>query len=607
MTTSSRVVVALGAAPDFAEGVRSHLAGERVLAARTVDEAASLVAGGGVDLVLVDPSSTADGPLAAARAMRRADPTTIVALAADTVTDRLILTATQAGVADVVELPLTSDRLAALTESRWANGAAEDEVGAIVLDHAEELVAVSVGYEAASESATPATFTSFDVGAAAQLAFPSAPDDAAAIRPDHAWADPVAMSFIGDAPRLSEDPRIAGVPAEELPAGPAAADRVVEATDVAPALDLPSGPDAADQAMEEEPDRFEAPMWLDPRAETAEPTSADVPSVSDSEVPADLDHDLPPAFSHFHDGGVEPEDTPVEPLASAGEEMTFEVMPALPTGPQRPIASPVDLEEIGLLPAHGAQPSDTPAPGAVIAVMAGKGGSGKTITATNLAVALTLEHGEGRVVLVDADNQFGDVAAILGLEPSHTLADAAARLDAMTDDRFDGLLLDHASGLHVLAAPPRPTSADAMPAKAVAEVIEQLATTFEFVVVDTAPVFDDNLITVLECADQVLVVVDMDVPSVKNARIALGALRDAGFPMDRLRLVVNRADAKARLDVGELEESVGLRLHASIPSDRLVPESVNGGVPVVTSKPRSRVAKAFRTLARTFTPGSDAA
>jgi len=258
---------------------------------------------------------------------------------------------------------------------------------------------------------------------------------------------------------------------------------------------------------------------------------------------------------------------------------------------------PVDLERVGLLPADGRRRERLPGSGRVVAVMAGKGGSGKTITATNLALALNMQRGEDTVVVVDSDLQFGDVALLLQLEPTRTLADAVARIDELTDARLDGMLLRHESGLRVLAAPLHPVPEEAIPAKAVVEVIERLRGMYEVVVVDTPPIFDDHLITVLEAADDVLVVVDMDLPSVKNAKIALDALRSGRFPMERLRLVVNRANAKARLDLVELERSLGLRVAGSIPSDRLVPQSVNEGIPVVALSPRSRVARAFHALA----------
>jgi pilus assembly protein CpaE len=238
----------------------------------------------------------------------------------------------------------------------------------------------------------------------------------------------------------------------------------------------------------------------------------------------------------------------------------------------------------------------------VITVMAGKGGSGKTITATNLAAALTERLGEDRVVIVDADLQFGDVALMLQIDPTRTIVDAAAIIDELTEPRLDAILLRHDSGLRVMPAPLVPAGADKIGPKDVVRVVEMLRGMYSFVVVDTAPIFDDGLITLLEHSDDVLLVVDMDLPSVKNAKIALDTLRAIGFDTGKVHLTVNRANSKARLDLAELERALGEKVAASIPSDRLIPQSVNEGVPAVTFSPRSRVAKAFYTLAELFLP-----
>jgi len=239
--------------------------------------------------------------------------------------------------------------------------------------------------------------------------------------------------------------------------------------------------------------------------------------------------------------------------------------------------------------------------GRVIAVMAGKGGSGKTVTAVNLAVALLLAHGKETVALMDADLQFGDVALLLQLDPTVTVADLAAAADDVGAERLDSLMLRHESGLRVLPAPLIPARSS-VSAKQVVKVLERLQAAYSYVVVDTSAVFDDTLVEILDLADDVLMVVDMDLPSVKNAKIALDTLRTGDYPMERVRLVVNRVNSKARLDLVELERSLGLRVAASLPSDRLVPQSVNEGIPAIALSPRSKVAKAFRTLASLFLP-----
>jgi len=242
--------------------------------------------------------------------------------------------------------------------------------------------------------------------------------------------------------------------------------------------------------------------------------------------------------------------------------------------------------------------------GRVIVVVAGKGGSGKSVIATNLALALTLAVGEGAVGMVDADLLFGDVALLLQMDPVHTLAEVAAQVDDLSEARLDAFLLRHESGLRVLPAPSHPAAADGVAPKAVVQVVEKMRCLYRYVVVDTGGVLDNVVLTLLDHADDVIVVVDMDLPSVKNAKVVLGILRAGGYPMERLRLVVNRINAKARFDLAELERSLGLPAAAAIPSDRLVSRSVNAGVPVVALSPRSRVARAFTGLAKLYLPGS---
>jgi pilus assembly protein CpaE len=142
-----------------------------------------------------------------------------------------------------------------------------------------------------------------------------------------------------------------------------------------------------------------------------------------------------------------------------------------------------------------------------------------------------------------------------------------------------------------------PATSEEVPAKKVIRLVEMLTATSDVVVVDTPPIFDDGLLAVLEHSDRVMLVVDMDLPSVKNAKIALDTLRVSGFPMERIRMVVNRVDSKARLDLAELERSLGQDVFATIPSDRLIPQSVNEGIPAVALGSRSKVARSFVRMA----------
>ncbi len=236
--------------------------------------------------------------------------------------------------------------------------------------------------------------------------------------------------------------------------------------------------------------------------------------------------------------------------------------------------------------------------GKIITIMSPKGGAGKTMTTANVALQLAMWGDPSRVVIVDADLQFGDVCIAMQIEPIHTIVEAAADLDQLDDELLESLLSTHSSGLRVLAAPLEPSLADKVSTQVVVRVLGMLKRMYDYVIIDTAPFLDEPVLSILERSDDVLLVVEMDLPSVKNAKLALDTLKLLKFPLGKIKLVLNRMNSKARLDIGELERSLELEVQAAVSSDKLVPRAVNEGEPVVSLYPRSRVAKDLRGVAR---------
>lgn len=232
--------------------------------------------------------------------------------------------------------------------------------------------------------------------------------------------------------------------------------------------------------------------------------------------------------------------------------------------------------------------------GRIVTIMSPKGGAGKTMTTANVGLQLAMWGDPSRVVIVDADLQFGDVCIAMQVDPVHTIVEASRELDELDEELLESLLTTHASGLKILAAPLEPSLADEVSTQAVVRTLGLLKRMFDYVIVDTAPFLDEPVLSILERSDDVLLVVDMDLPSVKNAKLALDTLSLIKFPFEKIKLVLNRVNSKARLDIGELERSLDLEVQAAISSDKLVPRAVNEGEPVVSLYPRSRVAKDMR-------------
>ena len=161
---------------------------------------------------------------------------------------------------------------------------------------------------------------------------------------------------------------------------------------------------------------------------------------------------------------------------------------------------------------------------------------------------------------------------------------------------MSGYLTPHRSGVSVLAAPTEPSLADAVSATAVTRVLELLAQTHEYVVVDGPPFFTDQILPALDMSDAVLVIGSMDVPSVKNLRLALTTLDQLGVNRDKVHVVLNRADTKVGLRTAEVEKSLGAKIEIMIPSSRDVPLSINQGNPLANSQPESPVIEALLGL-----------
>ncbi|HET9773225.1 MAG TPA: P-loop NTPase [Acidimicrobiia bacterium] len=253
-----------------------------------------------------------------------------------------------------------------------------------------------------------------------------------------------------------------------------------------------------------------------------------------------------------------------------------------------------------MVPSLPASADDAGPLGRVITVSSTKGGSGKSVVATNLATALA-RRSSRPVVLVDADLQFGDVAVMMRLVTPHTLVDAVSAQGRLDAQYLQSLLVRHEpSGLLVLPAPLEPSFAERVTAADMTRIVEILRSFCAFVVIDTPAQFNDVVIALIEHSDDILMVAGLDIPNIKNTKLGLQTLRLLEVGEEKLTLVLNRADSKVQLDVSEVERTLALRAGSLVPSDVVVTQSVNKGVPVVLDSPRSGVAQAFELLAGRF-------
>jgi pilus assembly protein CpaE len=250
--------------------------------------------------------------------------------------------------------------------------------------------------------------------------------------------------------------------------------------------------------------------------------------------------------------------------------------------------------------------------GHVITVFAPKGGVGKTTTAVNLALALA-DGGVRKVCLVDLDLAFGDVAITMQLFPSHTIEEAIGGEEILDYGMVESLLTRHEQSLMVLAAPNLPDARDRVSAALVSRMLRTMRSEFDYVVVDTAPNFDEQTLQALDETDDCVIIATLDVPTLKNVKVALETLDLLNIAPGHRHLVLNRADDAVGLDSEKVEQILGMPITMAVPSSVEIAAATNAGVPIVLGSPNHAASRAFRRLAVTLAqqagdthPGSDA-
>ncbi len=247
----------------------------------------------------------------------------------------------------------------------------------------------------------------------------------------------------------------------------------------------------------------------------------------------------------------------------------------------------------------GATVSGTGSRGRLVTVFSPKGGVGKTTLAVNLALALS-QGGSRKVCVVDLDLAFGDVAITLQLFPARTIADAVHLESGLDFGVLEPLLTTYHAQLSALVAPVQPDAKDGIPAPLVGRILSLLKSHFDHVVVDTSPAFDEFVLQAFDETDDLLLVTTLDVPTLKNVKVAVETLDLLNFPRPRRHLVLNRADDKVGLTADKVESTLGMPIDAAIPTSTAVAHATNSGEPIISTHPKHSVSQAINALAKSL-------
>lgn len=299
-------------------------------------------------------------------------------------------------------------------------------------------------------------------------------------------------------------------------------------------------------------------------------------------------------------GRAQPEDFDTPPVRAVGDVIAALIAtePALdtpdgPAEPVEPVEAPAEIE-------WEFPPLESGIPSEAIAVVAPKGGQGKTTIAINLATGLA-EVAPNSVVLVDADLQFGDITAALNLKPERTIVDAVA--DTAQDELvLKTALTHHPDGFFVVASAPSPELGDAVLSGALGRLIERLRETFRYVVVDTTPGLGDHTLAAIEHVTDAVFVSNMSVASLRAMRTEFQMLTTLGLMPNNRHFVLNQVDKMSGLTVKDAEALVGAPIDVAVPKSSAVLLASNRGVPLIHDDVRDPAARAVRSVVMRIAP-----
>jgi pilus assembly protein CpaE len=233
--------------------------------------------------------------------------------------------------------------------------------------------------------------------------------------------------------------------------------------------------------------------------------------------------------------------------------------------------------------------------GKLIAVCSAKGGIGRTTLTVNLAVALIKKNFS--VAIMDGDFQFGDVNLAMDLKFSLTIKEVLEGIGSIDVASLANYLAVHESGVRVLSAPERPEYADLVTNEAADKILDVLLSGHDYVVVDTPVGLDEQSLRFIEKADQILVITNLEMASLKNTKLFLDTLDILG-QREKVRIIINRANMESVIKATDAAKILAVEKPIYIPNDfQICSQSINLGIPFVIKHSKSEVAKAVFKMA----------
>jgi len=240
-----------------------------------------------------------------------------------------------------------------------------------------------------------------------------------------------------------------------------------------------------------------------------------------------------------------------------------------------------------------------PKSGPMTAVFSSKGGCGTSFIATNIAAS-----SKGKTLLVDLNFESGDLALFLGLDPRRSVGDILSHRGALDQELLAAYVTPYSENFHLLAAPKEVDPVDKIKPEQVFDLLHKLREFYDHVVLDPQHTFDALTMTALDQSDKIVLVLTLDIPSIRSAKRALTFFDRIGYPRSKTIVFVNRWSKQVDLDLHQVEDFLGSPVSGCLLSDyQMVVNSINMGEPLVESNPSSKIARGIITFTQSLAAG----
>jgi len=233
-------------------------------------------------------------------------------------------------------------------------------------------------------------------------------------------------------------------------------------------------------------------------------------------------------------------------------------------------------------------------------VFSPKGGTGVTTTAINLAIAIKQQTKED-VLLVDGKYILGHVSMLLNLRVENSIADLIPHSGKLDQVLINQVVVKHDSGIHVLPGPSMISKAQGIRPEDLYRVILALQKTFPYIIVDGGNHLNDNLVTYMDTADQILLVVNPNLASLRDARQFLDITQTLSYSKEKIGVLINQTGRKADIKLSVIEQVLQTKPLGNIPADDdAILRSINEGEPLIFKQPGHAISKAFAQISRSM-------